>query len=74
MNCLVVTVLIIGFRQEFKGKRRNANIASREGGTYVRTASKDKVVTVIDTRKLVSVTAPSRNITPTKLTCDFLNL
>ena len=56
-------VLIIGFRQELQGKSRNANIASREGGTYVTTASKDREVTVIETRKLVKVTAPSRNIT-----------
>ena len=62
MNCFVVNVLMTGFRQEFKGKRRKANMASRDGGTYMMMERRDKVNTVIEVRMLVTATAPSRVI------------
>ena len=71
INCVVVIVLIRGFRQEFKGKRTNAKTASKDGGTYMMRESRHKVVTVIETRKLVTITAPKRTITCNRLCCDF---
>ena len=42
---------MIGFKQEFTGKRINARIASRDGGTYMMTDRRDKVVTVIEVKR-----------------------
>ena len=63
MNCFVVTVLMTGLRQEFSGNKRKANMASRDGGTYMMVERSDKVVTVIEHRMLVTATTPSRAIT-----------
>ena len=70
MNCFVDRVLMTGFRQEFRGKRINANIDSREAGTYVVTASRDRIVTVIEARKFVRVTIPSRTKICNVFICD----
>ena len=74
MNCVVVTVLMTGFRQEFKGKRRTANMASRDGGTYMMIERRDKVITVIEVRMLVTATTPSRTITEYKSLFACLNV
>ena len=65
---------MIGLRQELIGQRIKATRASRDGGTYVMTDKRDKVVTVTDVRMLVTATAPSRAVTGTRLVRDFFIL
>ena len=73
-NGVVDIVLMTGLRHAFNGNRRYASRASRLGGTYMLVERRDKVVTVIEDTRLVSVTAPSRRMTGNRLECDLLTL
>ena len=65
---------MMGFRHAFKGNRRYANRASRDGGTYMMMERSDKVVTDIEVTKLVTATATSRRMIGNRLECDLLTL
>ena len=74
INCLVDNVLIAGFRHEFKGKRRYANMASRDGVTYMMMERSESVITVSDASMLVTAAAPSRAKMGYRFLCDLYTL
>ena len=64
MNASVDKVLITWFKNELRGKVINVNRVSNLMGTsLLKIDTRTKVVTVIEARKLVIRTAPSRAIT-----------